>query len=77
MKNEEKAKQIARGLTANDDYPHDYLSAFAGAIQAMKWKDQQFIDNACEWLNEQAFGGWIEEPVDEFIEEFKKAMKGE
>ena len=33
---EEKAKRIARNLAASDDYPYDYLSAVAGAMQAMK-----------------------------------------
>ena len=52
MKNEEKAKQIARGLTASDDYPYDYHSAFAGAMQAMQWKEQQLIDKACDFINQ-------------------------
>lgn len=38
---------------------------------------QKLIEKACEWLNGQSFGGWIDEPTDEFIEEFKQAMKGE
>ena len=34
------------------------------------------IEKACEWLNSQACLGWIEDvKADEFIEQFKKAMK--
>lgn len=52
MTNEEAVKQIARGLAVSDEYPHDYLSAYAGAIQAMKWKDS-CLGNWLDTLNKE------------------------
>lgn len=38
----------------------------------------RFIDKACEWLKEQSCCGYIEDiDVNEFVEQFKQAMKGE
>lgn len=82
MTNEEKAEQIARDMLPYNNA--EYHACYNSAIKAMKWKDdehakekQQWIEKACEWFLEQSFGGWIEQPDDEFIEEFVKAMKGE
>lgn len=37
-----------------------------------------FIDRACKWLKEQSCCGYIEDTdVNEFVEQFKQAMKGE
>ena len=49
---------------------------FALKVMA-KWKKQQIVDWVCDWLNEQSFGGWIDDPVDELIDEFKKAIQNE
>lgn len=57
-----------------------------GARAAMEWKEQQMIEKAVEWLknnihdyyngdSEFAVCNWLTE--DEFINNFKKAMKGE
>ena len=37
---------------------------------------QEVIDKACEWMEEEAIHGWIEdEEVDKFIGLFRKAME--
>lgn len=69
MTNKEAAKQIARSLAVSDEYPHDYLSAYAGALQAIKWKEKQIIDKAWDWLTNQK--------GEHTKEDFIKAMKGE
>lgn len=81
MTNEEKAKDITKCLW----FPQKCTeSDIQNMLMVMaQWKDEQaakekrqWIDEACEWFWEQSFGGWIEEPTDELIEEFVKAMKG-
>lgn len=38
----------------------------------------KFIDKACEWLKEQSCCGYIEDiDINEFIKQFKQAMRGE
>ena len=50
MTDKEKAKQIAEESQILSDFPHDYHSVEYGAIEMAKWKEQQVIEKACEWL---------------------------
>ena len=81
MTDEEKAKQIARGLTVSDDYPYDYHSAFAGAMQAMKWKENQLIDKCKEFCNKQTIGEYYNRrgvfQIDKYIDDMLNFIKGE
>lgn len=67
MTNEEKAKEIGREWY-NDDAP---LVAYRSALQMAKWKEEQMIKKACEWLEYN-----FNMPSD-FKEHFTKAMMEE
>ena len=49
-------------------------AAYKASIQMAKWKEQQMIDKACEWLIQQGEMIGISFEND-FIERFKKAME--
>lgn len=46
-----------------------------GYIQCEQDQKQIDIEKACEWIRNNAVIGLIEEEVDDFINEFKKAME--
>lgn len=47
-------------------------------LRGMEHADSTMIYKACEWLKEQSCCGYIEDiDVNEFIKQFKQAMKGE
>ena len=47
-------------------------------IKIIKDNNKEFIEKACLWLKEQSCCGYIEDvDVNEFVEQFCKAMKGE
>lgn len=72
MTQEEKALEIGRKRYFDTMNPNE--AAYKASIQMAKWKEQQMIDKACEWLKQQ------EEMIgisfeNDFIERFKKAME--
>lgn len=67
--------KIALGEEPNKDFSEAILQA---AIKAAKVGYSFAVDEACEWLEEKSCCGWIEDvEVKYFIEDFRKAMKGE
>lgn len=44
LSNEQKAKEIAEHSAYLSDFPHDKKSVMYGALEAMKWKDEQEIE---------------------------------
>ena len=70
-------------MKTNEEKAHDiikrqfYKTTYDVLLEMAEWKKQQIVDWVCDWLNEQAFGGWIDDPVDELIDEFKKAIQNE
>lgn len=76
---EEKKKarwEYVNKRLANPDFPtynaeYELEAAFDKGYE-------EAIDKACEWFEEKACCGWIEDvEVKYFIEQFRKAMKGE
>lgn len=83
MKNEEKAVQIYN-VTYNqaieDGYPKKVAITCAimskmGAEIMAKWKEQQMIDKACEWLELHMQCGVHPQNVASTIKQFKKVME--
>lgn len=59
-------------------FTKQYQDRFAHLLEMAEWKEQEMIKKACEWLESKSCFGYIEDvKADEFIEDFKKAMKGE
>ena len=87
MTNKEKAKEIAEVSQILSDFPHDYHSVEYGAIEMAKWKEQQMIKKASEWLKDMAcyYAHWegngdtfeneIVFDTEKFIEDFKNVME--
>jgi len=79
MTNEEKAKEI--GQKWYNDGANEV--AFRSALQMAKWKDEQMIEKACEWLKHNAehftyisaHSGDAKISEHKLIEEFEKAME--
>lgn len=82
MTNEDKAKQLYRKYRDTNFAPES--AAFNAAIEMAEWKEQQMID----WVRKNAYryidtdndseGHLCERFLeDAFIDDFKKAMKGE
>lgn len=77
MTTEEKATKIAESLNkANGS--NCLLPCHQAAIVMAKWKEQQMIEKACEWLEDNLASFWQCKFYDDiaFIDDFKKAMKG-
>ena len=89
MTNEEKTKEFADYYAGETDYKE--RAAYDAAYAMAQWKDEQLeaekqalIDKACEWLRNNMYEGSCEQMLSkkpypfmsDFIEEFKKAMKG-
>lgn len=90
MTNEEKAEELRKTALPNplfDGYGMWLCSTNVDEIliKMAEWKEQQMIDKACEWLEENVFdyeyiyydvGGFVspEFRIEEFINDFKKAM---
>ena len=68
-------------MTANitlDDLPTDRASCANCTYNCpMCGKKKQFIEEACEWLDENLLNYWSQSCTDgcDFIEDFKKAME--
>lgn len=85
MTNEEKAEELRKTALPNplpDGYGMWLCASDVDAIliKMAKWKEQQMIDKACEWLKEYGGVYWMDDydlPTDELVNDFKKAMKGE
>lgn len=93
MKNDEMAEMIAerngnqRYCKNCDDCCQPYNSTddcFKSAMQAMEWKEQQLIDKAAEWLDDNAMDYTYDDFDNqayihrkELVDDFKQAMKGE
>lgn len=82
MTNEEKAHEIAIEVVKNTTSIAGLLgrSGLAiseieeSALKMAKWKDQQLIDKACDWLMEIENGTTITN-INDFVEDFRKAME--
>ena len=86
MTNEEKAKEIVKE-TEDFFYHNEQERGLACALRMAKWKEQQMIDKACEWLKDMACyyayweynGDTYEKEVvydtEKLINDFKKAME--
>lgn len=91
MTNEQKAKEIAENQFSwysDFDDVNSFEECYESAMEMAKWKDeqhkqekQQWIDEACEWWkNEFTYPTMTQTEIDyiqEKIENFKNAMKGE
>lgn len=80
MTNEEKARELAIKSTKYiDDNGKEMYNAFVeAALQEMaEWKEQQMIEKACEWLNDNLASFWQCKLYDDitFIDDFKKVME--
>lgn len=61
------------------DYNYQHRKPFIeGALAMAEWKDEQMIEKACEWLEENLWAG-LSNPKQrpQFINDFKKAMMEE
>lgn len=69
---EKKALEIGKKWYFDTMNPNE--AAYKASIQMAKWKEQQMIEKACEWLiqQEEMIGISFE---NDFIERFKKAME--
>lgn len=76
--NETKAKEIATRWKAKG---LPYNAIYETAIEVLEWKEQQLIDEACKWWeNEFTYPTMAQAEINWYqtkIAEFKKAMKGE
>jgi hypothetical protein len=72
MTQEDKALEIGKQWYFDTMNPNE--AAYKASIQMAKWKEQQMIEKACEWLiqQEEMIGISFE---NDFIERFKKAME--
>ena len=90
MTNEEKALALS-SMNRYDFSVKESNAAYTAAMAMAQWKDEQLeaekqalIDKACEWLRNNMYEGTCEQMLSkkpypfmcDFIEEFKKAMKG-
>lgn len=66
MTREEEIKKEAHRVSYNGD-------EFSSFILGAEWADKTMLDKACEWLRKYNTGVRGEE----FINEFREAMKGE
>ena len=78
MTDKEKADEISEHYATSHYFPNDEeLAAYSAAMQMAKWKEQQMIEKACEWLKKNLQNyiedDWTSEK--DFIEEFRKAVK--
>lgn len=74
--NEEKAKEISQQWWGCGK--QQQITAYAAAIEAMEWKEQQLIDKAAEWLRmTMEFFNNGEFNTEKFVNDFKQEMKGE
>ncbi len=75
MTREEEIKREAlfncNDIAGETDYKS--TAAYEGFIQGAEWADKTMLDKACEWLRNYNTGVRGEE----FINEFREAMKGE
>lgn len=86
MTNKQKANEIVNAYkSCFKDIEYLMWSDMQDTVMEMAdWKDKQFakekrqlFEKACDWLNSQACCGYIEDvKVDEFVEQFKKAIEG-
>lgn len=88
--NERKATEIAKNIVGNDHYSYFYEFKQC-ALQAMQWKDEQFAKEKQEWIEKACdtikhlLDGYVirnfnfgdSYDMDELIDDFKNAMKGE
>lgn len=83
MKTEEKARELASELIGEDQNQKPMIDVI---MRMANWKEQQMIDKACEWIEENIVdyediyydvGGFVspEFHIEEFIKDFKKAME--
>lgn len=86
MTDKEKADEISEQYATSRYFPNDEeVAAYNAAIQMAKWKEQQMIDKACEWLKDNVNDSYLDWydwekcrlNKDELLHDFKKAMKGE
>lgn len=87
MTNEEKAKEISDAYANSKFIPtQEECVAYSSAMQMAEWKEQQMIDKACKWLEENVgeyediyydVGGFVSPDfnTEKFIKDFKKAME--
>jgi hypothetical protein len=80
MTNEEKALQIA----SLNGYMGSYDKLmFKAAMQMAKWKEQQMIEKACEWLKDNVNDSYLDWydwekcrlNKDELLRDFREAME--
>lgn len=66
---------LIQELVANNDGKKDEL--ISTIEKAANYGYKVAVDKACDWFEEKACCGWIEDvEVKYFIEDFRKAMKG-
>ena len=78
MTDKEKADEISEHYATSHYFPNDEeLAAYNAAIQMAKWKKQQMIDKAIEWLslNAELYGGFNPGKLVEMVEKFRNAME--
>ena len=68
-----KADEIAREkyFPLDNEDNTEYYNCYCSAMEMYDFA----VEKAVKWLEEQDFGGWIESPTDELIDEFKKYMQ--
>ena len=83
MTDREKADEISGQYSTSHYFPNDEeLAAYSAAMQMAKWKEQQMIEKACEWLEDNAneyldWYDWEQCRVnkDELLHDFREAME--
>ena len=74
----EKAIELARKHKGLFGMRNREECCVAACQEMAEWKEQQMIDKACEWLEDNLASFWQCKLYDDiaFIDDFKKAMKG-
>lgn len=77
-RDDEICKRLQEIDSSNFNSLSEYKGYMNGYIDGLKQADHTMIEKACEWLKEEypKAAAYYEHP-DSFVDQFKKAMKGD